>query len=66
LRKTVIIVTHDIGEAGFLADEIVLLQGGRICQHGSLRDLVERPADDFVTRFINAQRSPLEALGGAA
>jgi osmoprotectant transport system ATP-binding protein len=65
LKKTVIIVTHDIGEAGFLADDIVLLQSGTICQHGSLRDLVERPADEFVTRFINAQRSPLEALGGA-
>jgi osmoprotectant transport system ATP-binding protein len=66
LKKTVIIVTHDIGEAGFLADEIVLLQSGSICQHGTLRDLVERPTDEFVTRFINAQRSPLEALGGAA
>jgi osmoprotectant transport system ATP-binding protein len=66
LKKTVIIVTHDIGEAGFLADDIVLLKGGSICQCGTLRDLVERPADEFVTRFINAQRSPLEALGGAA
>jgi osmoprotectant transport system ATP-binding protein len=66
LNKTVIIVTHDIGEAGFLADEIVLLKEGRIAQRGGLRDLVESPADEFVTRFINAQRSPLESLGGAA
>jgi osmoprotectant transport system ATP-binding protein len=66
LKKTVVLVTHDIGEAGFLADEIVLLKEGRICQQGSLEDLVHRPADEFVTRFINAQRSPLESLGGAA
>lgn len=63
LQKTVIIVTHDIGEAGFLADEIVLLKDGHICQHGSLNDLVHAPQDEFVTRFINAQRSPLESLG---
>lgn len=63
LQKTVIIVTHDIGEAGFLADDIVLLKEGRICQQGSLRDLVQHPKDEFVTRFINAQRSPLESLG---
>ena len=64
LQKTVIVVTHDIGEAGFLADEIVLLKDGAIVQRGGLEDLVCRPADPFVTEFINAQRSPLESLGG--
>jgi osmoprotectant transport system ATP-binding protein len=65
LKRTVIIVTHDIGEAGFLADDIVVMKEGRIAQQGSLDDLVNRPEDEFVTRFINAQRSPLESLGGA-
>ena len=64
LGKTVVLVTHDIGEAGFLGDDIVLLRAGRIVQRGSLRELVEKPADGFVTQFINAQRSPLEALRG--
>lgn len=64
LQKTVVFVTHDIGEAGFLAHEIVLLKSGRIVQRGKLADLVQRPADPFVTEFINAQRSPLESLGG--
>ncbi|MBI2177020.1 MAG: ATP-binding cassette domain-containing protein [Candidatus Tectomicrobia bacterium] len=62
LRKTVIIVTHDIGEAGFLADLIFLLREGTVLQGGTLEDLVLRPRDPFVTRFINAQRSPLESL----
>jgi osmoprotectant transport system ATP-binding protein len=62
LAKTVLLVTHDIGEAGFLADRIVLLRAGRLVQQGSLEDLVQRPADPFVTQFINAQRSPLESL----
>lgn len=62
LRKTVVLVTHDIGEAGFLADLLVLFREGRIVQQGSLADLVQRPADKFVRQFINAQRSPLESL----
>jgi osmoprotectant transport system ATP-binding protein len=34
----------------------VLMNEGRIVQQGSLADLRERPANDFVTEFINAQR----------
>ena len=63
LRKTVVAVTHDIGEAGFLGDRLVLLREGEILQQGSLQELVESPADPFVSRFINAQRTPLEVLG---
>jgi len=62
LNKTVVMVTHDIGEAGFFGDEIVLLREGRIVQSGSLESLVKEPVDSFVTAFINAQRSPLEGL----
>ena len=58
LRKTVVLVTHDIGEAGFLADRIVLLRDGRIVQQGGIGDLVARPADAFVTRFLRAHRTP--------
>lgn len=64
LGKTVVLVTHDIGEAGFFGDRIVLLREGAVVQQGTLKELVQSPADPFVTRFINAQRSPLEALGG--
>jgi len=66
LGKTVVLVTHDIGEAGFFGDDIILLREGKIVQRGSLRELVATPADPFVTQFINAQRSPLEALRGEA
>ena len=62
LGKTVALVTHDLGEAGFLGDVTVLLREGRIVQHGTLEELVRHPAEPFVTRFINAQRSPLESL----
>lgn len=64
LRKTVVMVTHDMGEAAFFGDGIVLLRDGCMVQEGTLDDLVHSPVDPFVTRFINAQRSPLDALRG--
>ncbi len=64
LKKTVVLVTHDMGEAGFFGDRVVLLGGGRIVQQGTLDDLVQAPADSFVVKFINAQRLP--TANGAA
>jgi osmoprotectant transport system ATP-binding protein len=58
LHKTVVLVTHDLGEAGFLGDALVLMQAGRIVQQDSFSNLIQAPADEFVTRFINAQRHP--------
>lgn len=58
LNKTVVLVTHDLGEAAFFADQIVLLRDGRVIQEGSPRDLWHRPADPYVTRFVQAQRGP--------
>jgi osmoprotectant transport system ATP-binding protein len=60
LGKTVVLVTHDLAEAGWFGDTLVLLQDGRVVQRGPLADLVERPADPFVTRFIRAQRTLAE------
>lgn len=62
LHKTVVMVTHDLGEAGFLGDEIILMRGGQIEQAGTLEDLVVRAASPFVEAFIHAQRSPLESI----
>lgn len=58
LAKTAIMVTHDMGEAGFFGDLVMLLYDGQIVQRGTLDDLIHRPANDYVTRFINAQRLP--------
>src|SRR2546423_11955773 len=56
LNQTAILVTHDLAEAAYLGDDIVLMNEGRIVQQGSLNDLRERPASNFVSEFINAQR----------
>jgi osmoprotectant transport system ATP-binding protein len=57
LGKTVLLVTHDLGEAVFLAEHITMLHEGRIVQSGTYRDLLLHPANPFVTQFINAQRT---------
>src|SRR5204863_2087590 len=56
LGQTVLFVTHDLAEAIYFADAIVLMNEGRIVQKGTITDLRERPADPFVSEFINAQR----------
>ncbi len=58
LQQTAILVTHDLAEAAYLGDEIVLMNEGRIVQRGSIVDVREKPANNFVSEFINAQRSP--------
>ncbi len=57
LGKTVVMVTHDLREAGFLGEIIVLLREGRIVQvsQDGLASFRRAPADPFVTRFVEAQ-----------
>lgn len=57
LKQAALLVTHDLAEASYLGDEIVLMNEGRIVQRGSIVDLREKPASPFVSEFINAQRS---------
>ncbi|MGI9519516.1 MAG: ATP-binding cassette domain-containing protein [Pirellulaceae bacterium] len=63
LKKTVVLVTHDLNEAAYLGDRLVLLNDGRIVQQGSAADLRDRPASEFVTEFVNAQKPHFEDAG---
>jgi len=65
LRKTVVFVTHDLVEAAYIADEIVLLRAGRVAQQGRWRDLNDEPRDEFVREFVRAQRT-LHEVDGAS
>jgi osmoprotectant transport system ATP-binding protein len=56
LGKTVVMVTHDLAEAAFLAGNAVLLRDGRIVQQGPVEELARKPADEFVARFVQAHR----------
>lgn len=54
LAKTVVLVTHDLGEAAFFADKIILMNHGRVVQQGCFAELVECPAEPFVREFVRA------------
>jgi osmoprotectant transport system ATP-binding protein len=57
LKKTIVFVTHDIDEAIRLGDRVVVLNvGGVLEQISSPADLLGTPANDFVARFIGAER----------
>jgi osmoprotectant transport system ATP-binding protein len=58
LGQTVVLVTHDLAEAAFFGDRVILLREGSVVQDGTMEDLTLRPADPFVTRFIGAQSGP--------
>jgi osmoprotectant transport system ATP-binding protein len=61
LNKTVVLVTHDINEAAFFADQIILMREGRVVQVGTASDLFDRPAEAFVTQFVRAQQARIAA-----
>ena len=65
LRKTVLLVTHDMAEAAFFAKRLVLMSAGRIVQEGTYRDLATAPAQEFVCEFVRAQRGLHGMLGDA-
>ena len=57
LRKTIIFVTHDIDEAILVGDRIAILrEGGVLAQYDTPEQLLAHPADDFVARFVGADR----------
>jgi len=68
LKSTMIYVTHDQVEAMTLADRIVVLEGGKIAQVGSPRELYENPGNLFVAQFIGSPKMNImdcEAEGGS-
>ena len=52
LKKTVVFITHDLDEALRLGDRIVILRDGSIVQQGDSQDILLRPADDYIRRFV--------------
>ena len=57
LGKTVLLVTHDMAEAAYLGNQIVVLKSGNIIQKGTLNDLREKPSDAFISKFVTSQRN---------
>ncbi|MEZ5934028.1 MAG: betaine/proline/choline family ABC transporter ATP-binding protein [Alphaproteobacteria bacterium] len=51
LKKTIVFITHDIGEAVRLADRIAIMRDGVIVQIGTPAQIILEPADDYVAQF---------------
>jgi len=57
LRKTVVLVTHDVPEALRLGDEVAVMDGGRVLQHGPPGEIRDAPREGFVRDFVGAALS---------
>ena len=57
LKKTVMLVSHDIDEALKLGDRIAVFRQGKIVQNASADELLARPANDFVASFVGQDRT---------
>jgi osmoprotectant transport system ATP-binding protein len=57
LNKTVVLVTHDIAEAQFLAQRMTIMHSGQLQQTGTLKEIIDSPRNEFVKEFIGAQRT---------
>jgi thiamine transport system ATP-binding protein len=66
LGTTVLAVTHDQGEAFALADRVVVMRDGRIAQSGTPLEVWQRPADEFVARFLGFDNVVEGAVTGQA
>jgi osmoprotectant transport system ATP-binding protein len=56
LRKTVILVTHDVREACRLADRLAVMDRGRLIQQGTPAEVLHHPLNDFVRSFFDDAR----------
>jgi len=61
LKRTIIFVSHDLDEAFKLGDRIALMEGGRIVQIGTAREIIANPVSAYVADFV-AHMNPLGVL----
>jgi glycine betaine/proline transport system ATP-binding protein len=61
LHRTIIFVSHDLDEAFKIGNRIALLEGGRIVQCGTAREIIANPVSDYVADFVT-HMNPLTVL----
>ena len=52
MKKTIVFITHDLDEALQIGDRIVLMKDGRVVQIGTPEEILNKPADAYVERFV--------------
>jgi glycine betaine/proline transport system ATP-binding protein len=53
LNRTVVFVTHDLNEAMRMGDRIMIMRNGKVVQLGTAQEILNTPADDYVSEFIS-------------
>ncbi len=67
LHKTIVFITHDLDEALRIGNHIAILKNGALSQVGTLEEILLRPADDYVKRFVmDVNRSYVVTAGSIA
>lgn len=66
LGLTTVMVTHDVGEALLLADEVVVMAGGKVLAHAPPRELLAGHSDPVVADLIAAPKRQAERLAELA
>ena len=61
LKRTIVFVSHDLDEAFKIGNRIALLDGGRIVQCGTAREIIANPVSEYVAEFV-AHMNPLGVL----
>lgn len=61
LKRTIVFVSHDLDEAFKIGNRIALMDGGRIVQCGTAREIIANPVSDYVADFV-AHMNPLSVL----
>jgi osmoprotectant transport system ATP-binding protein len=57
VRKTVVLVTHDLDEAIKMGDRIAIMRDGQLLQYDTPQEILARPANDFVESFLGPDRA---------
>jgi osmoprotectant transport system ATP-binding protein len=60
--KTILMVSHDVDEALRLASRVVIMEGGRVVQSASPREVLSAPANDFVAQLVGGEAASFRLL----
>lgn len=61
--KTIVFVTHDLGEAVRLGNRLAVMKEGNIVQMGTPEEIMARPVDDYVRRFVLDEQRLVQKAG---
>ena len=51
-NATMIFVTHDINDAIYLADRVIIMNDGKIVEEGNINEMIKNPSNDFIKKFL--------------